>query len=166
MIVKTKKYQLDKKIFRKIGMRQVFKQQWWLPVSIFVGVIVLNLLINLFYSNIWIYTLAPIGVGLYWLVWYIQFVGIPQLPQNQTMFEKLYYEISSPQILIKKNEKEGMVIKWDMIQKAEKRADAFVLILSKAQFFYFPFKIFNSENDIRFVESILKRKELLPQAEQ
>ncbi|MEM9983170.1 MAG: hypothetical protein AAF734_11795, partial [Bacteroidota bacterium] len=129
MIVKTKKYKLDAKTYRKIGMRQILKEQWWLPVVIFVGIIIINLLVNLVYENTWIYSLAPVGVLLYFLFWYIQFVGVPQLPQNQVMFEKLFYEISSPQILIKKSAKEGMVIKWDMIKSAEKSKNAFTLKL-------------------------------------
>ncbi len=71
------------------------------------------------------------------------------------------YEIDSSRILVKLNQKEGGVMKWDSIQSAEKMADAFLLIIGKGQFLRFPFTVFNSEHDMKLFESILKRKELL-----
>jgi len=50
-----------------------------------------------------------------------------------------------------------------MIKKAELTKDAFVLIMSKAQFIHLPFRIFNTDNEKKFVETILRRKGLLPQ---
>lgn len=161
MIVKTKKNQLEHKTYRKIGLRNIMRTQWWLPLSIFLGIILLNLLLNTIYRNTWIYFLAPVGVGIYYLFWWVQFTGVTQLKQYQVLFEKLSYEIDSRQILMKKNAKEGMQIKWEMIKSAEKTKDAFLLYLSKAQFIFLPFKAFNSDNDIRFTESLLKRKNLL-----
>lgn len=161
MIVKTKKYQLTSRTYTKIGMRKILKAQWWLPVSIFFGIIALNLLLNLVYTNTWVYIFAPIGVGLYFLFWWIQFVGATQLEQSKPMFQKFNYEIDGKQILMKLNSREGMQIKWEMIKLAEKRKDAFVLFFSNVQFLHLPFRIFNSENEIRFLETLLKRKNLL-----
>lgn len=161
MIVRTKKYQLPTKTYRRIGLARTLKTQWWLPVSIFAGIILLNLLLNLVYTNTWIFFLAPVGVLLYYLFWWIQFTGAPQLEQMKPMFEKFTYEISGKEILMKKSPKEGMQMKWEMIKNAEKTKDAFLLFFSKAQFIHLPFKIFNSDNDIRFTEAILKRKKLL-----
>ncbi len=162
MLIKTKKYELSPKIYKRLGMRYIFKKQWWLPAAIFGGVVLLNVIINLLgYKNWWIYTLAPIGAWGWYLFWWIQYTGIPQMPQNKVMFEKYAYEISSQQILIRKNQQEGMVFKWDMIQEASKLSDAFLLVVSKGQFLHFPFKIFNSEGEIKFLEAILQRKNLL-----
>lgn len=162
MLIKTKKYELSPKTYRRLGIQYIFKKQWWLPAAIFAGVIVLNILINVLgYRNLWIYFLALIGAWGWYLFWWIQYTGIPQMPQNKVMFEKFTYEITSQQILIKKNATEGMVIKWEMIKEVTKTKDAFVFILSKAQFLHFPFKIFNSENEIKFLEAILQRKNLL-----
>lgn len=162
MLIKTKKYELDPKTYRRLGIRYIFKKQWWLPAAIFVGLVLLNVIINLLgYKNWWIYTLAPIGAWGWYLFWWIQYTGIPQMPQNKVMFEKYAYEISSQQILIRKSQQEGMVFKWDMIQEASKLKDAFLLVISKGQFLYFPFKIFNSEGEIKFLEAILQRKNLL-----
>lgn len=163
MLIKTKKYELTPKTYRRVGIKYIWKKQWWLPTSIFIGVVLLNLLINaLGYKNWWIYTLAPLGGWLWYVFWWIQYTGIPQLPQNKVMFEKYSYEISSQNILMKKTTNEAMVFKWDVIKEAYKSKDAFVLIISKGQFLHLPFKIFNSENEIRFLETILNRKNLLP----
>lgn len=161
MTVKTKKYQLNTKTYIKLGMRNMLKQHWWFWF-IPAGIIILNIVLNLtVYKNIWIYFMAPLVALLYWLFWAIQFMGVTQLPQNKVMFEKFVYEIDSRFVLMKVNTKEGMQINWNMITKAEKLKDAYLLTMSKAQFIHLPFKIFTSENDIKFVEMILRRKELI-----
>ncbi len=166
MLIKTKKYELTPKTYRRVGIRYILRKQWWLPVAIFVGVIVLNIIINaLGYRNWWIYMLAPLGAWLWYLFWWIQYTGIPQLPQNQVMFEKYSYEISSQNILMKKTPQEAMMFKWDLIKEAYKSKDAITLVISKGQFLHFPFKIFNSENEIKFLETILMRKNLLSSTE-
>ncbi|NJO03649.1 MAG: YcxB family protein [Bacteroidia bacterium] len=162
MIIKTKKYQLDSKTYRKIAMKNILLSQWWLPTAIFFGIIILNLLLNLtVYENLWIYFLAPVGAGLYYLFWLVQFTGAPHLEQMKPMFQKLNYEISGKEILMKMNARQGMQMKWEMIKSAEKSKDAFILFFSKAQFLHLPFRIFNSDNDLRFTEALLKRKNLL-----
>ena len=80
------------------------------------------------------------------------------MEQGKILFQKLSYEISSQQILIKLSSKQGMPMKWDQIKRARKAKDAFELFVSKAQVIYLPFKIFNSENEVRFLETVLKRK--------
>lgn len=161
MIIKTKKYQLDNKTYRKIALVNVFKKQWWLPTSIFLGIIVLNLLLNLVYYNTWIFYFAPISLLLYYLFWLIQFTGAPHLEQMKPMFQKLSYEISAKEILMKINTKQGMQMKWEMVKEVEMQKDAFILYFTKAQFIHLPFRIFTSENDIKRTELILKRKGLL-----
>jgi hypothetical protein len=166
MLIKTKKYELTPKMYRRVGMQYILRKQWWLPVAIFVGIIALNVIINaLGYKNWWIYTLAPLGAWLWYLFWWIQYTGIPQLPQNQVMFEKYSYEISSQNILMKKTPQEAMMFKWDLIKEAHKSKDAITLVISKGQFLHFPFKMFNSDNEIKFLETILIRKNLLPSSD-
>ena len=84
-----------------------------------------------------------------------------QLEQGRYMFERLSYEISSQQILIKISSNQGMPIKWENIKKAYKKSDGFLFKINKVQLVFLPYKIFNSENEIKFVESILKRKEYI-----
>ena len=80
------------------------------------------------------------------------------------MFEKLSYEITSQQILIKLDTKRGMPMKWENIKRAIVGKDAFVFIVNKAQLIHLPFKIFKSHNEVKFIETILKRKGLTKEA--
>ena len=77
------------------------------------------------------------------------------------MFDRLSYEIDSRQIMIKVDPKRGSPIGWEMIQEAHAKKDHFVFMVNKAQIIYLPYKIFNSEHEIKFVETILKRKSFL-----
>jgi hypothetical protein len=97
----------------------------------------------------------------YLAFWAIQFTGVSQLEQYKVMFQKMSYEIDTRQILAKLNQREGMQMKWDMIKGAYKEKDHFLLVLSRAQFLYWPFDIFSSDNDLRATESILRRKNLI-----
>ncbi len=153
MIVKTKKYQLPKNTYIKMAFKNVIQQQWWvflIYLAICGG--------YLWIPNAWWIIGASIALVLYFLFWLIQFAGVTQLDQGKMLFEKLSYEINSQQILIKLNPKQGMPLKWDAIKKAKSVKGNILLIMNKAQLIYLPAKVFNSDNDRKFVESILKRK--------
>jgi hypothetical protein len=156
MIVKTKKYKLETGKYIKLALAAVIRQQWWV-ILIALGIMAGSLII---WSHWWI-TGAIIAYGLYILFWVIQFAGITQMEQGKVLFDKLSYEITSQQILIKLNTKQGMPIKWDQIKRAKKSKDGFILWMSKVQLIYLPFRVFNSENERKFLETILKRKEYI-----
>ncbi|MFM9840274.1 MAG: YcxB family protein [Cyclobacteriaceae bacterium] len=156
MIVKTKNYRLEKKAYIRMALKNILRKQWW------VGLIVVA--ICLFYflvPSIWWFIGAFVGAGLYLLFWWIQFYGVTQLEQGKMLFERFSYEITSQQIVMKINPREGMPMKWDQIKSAEMTKDAFVLFVNKAQLIHLPFKIFNTDNERKFVNSILKTKGLL-----
>lgn len=156
MIVKTKKYKLESNTYIKLGLLNVLKQQWW------VFLIALAICAGYFWiPNMWWIIGAAIALVLYILFWVIQFAGVTQLEQTKMLFEKLSYEINSQQILIKLNPRQGMPIKWDQVKSASIGKDHLLLIINKAQLIHLPFKIFNNDNDRKFVESILKRKNLV-----
>ncbi|WP_375584605.1 YcxB family protein [Cyclobacterium xiamenense] len=156
MIVKTKKYKLETGTYIKQGLVNIFKEQWW------VALIALAIACGYFWiASWWWISMALLAYALYWLFWVIQFAGVTQMEQNKVMFEKLSYEIDSRQVMMKINSKQGMPIKWEMIKKAQIKDQAYILVLSKAQFIHLPFKIFHSQNEIKFVETILKRKGLV-----
>ena len=155
MIVKTKKYKLETGTYIKIGLLNVLKEQWWV-LLIYLAICAMYFVI----PSWWWVIGASIALVLYFLFWLIQFAGIPQLEQNKVLFEKLGYEIDSRQILVKVSSKQGMPITWDMIKRASVGKDNFVLVVSKAQLIHLPFRIFNNENQVKFVETILKRKGL------
>jgi hypothetical protein len=151
MIVKTKKHKLETSTYIKLAMKNILIEQWWVFL-IFLAIISLS------YFSFWFAVGAIVALILYLLFWLIQFAGVTQLEQNKILFEKLSYEIDSRQIMIKVNPKQGMPLTWDNVKKATKTAEAFILIISKAQLIELPYRIFNSDNEKKFVESILKRK--------
>ncbi|MEM9896734.1 MAG: YcxB family protein [Bacteroidota bacterium] len=153
MIVRTRKYQLPTSTYVKVALKSVLKQQWW-AFAIYLAICGGYFWI----PNHWWITGATIALILYLLFWLIQFAGVTQMEQGKFMFQKLSYEISSQQILIKLNAKQGMPLKWEQIKRAKKGKQAFTFFMSKAQLLHLPFKVFNNENEIRFIESVLKRK--------
>jgi hypothetical protein len=156
MIVKTKNYKLDKQTYIRVALKNIIKKQGWMAgagaVLICLGYFIPGA------DSIWWFIAAIIGLGLYLLFWWIQFYGVTQLEQGKMLFEKFSYEISSQQILMKINPREGMPIKWDQIQSATIGKDFFALFVNKAQVIYLPFKIFNTDNERKFLTSILKTK--------
>lgn len=156
MIIKTKKYKFPTGTFVKMGMRNILLEQWW------VFLIVAALCCGYFFApNNWWFYGTGIAFILYLLFWLIQFAGVTQLEQSKVLFEKLSYEITSQQIMVKLNTKQGMPIKWPQVKKARVGKDYFLLILSKVQMIYLPFKVFNSDNERKFMETILRRKSLI-----
>ncbi len=156
MLVKTRKYKLETGKYIKIALVGVLRQQWW------VGLIVLGIMAGslIVWSHWWI-TGALIAFALYILFWIIQFAGITQMEQGKILFERLNYEITSQQILIKISSKQGMPIKWDQIKRAKLAKAGFVMWMSKVQIIYLPFKIFNTQNERKFIETILRRKDYI-----
>lgn len=156
MIVKTKKYELPKNTYIALAFKSVLAQQWWV-FAIYVALCAGYFLAP---SHWWI-TGASIALVLYLLFWLIQFAGVTQLEQGKILFEKLAYEITSQQILMKLNTKQGMPLKWEQIKRAKRGKDSFTFFLSKAQLIHLPFRVFKTENEIKFIETILKRKGLI-----
>lgn len=159
LAIKTKKTSIEKNKYIMLCMRQLFSNQWKyaaIPLLLIIGNIVLNY--TKVYKNIWIYIFIAIGVVGYLLFWLIQFSGITQLPQYKQLFEKYRYEIDSRQILMKLSEKEGGIIKWDMILRAYKEKDAYVLEMGQYQFIHLPFSAFNNENDKKLMDKIFRDK--------
>jgi len=154
MNVRTKKFQLKTGTYIKIALKNVIRQQWW------VFLIALAIASGTFFipTTYWFIIGAIIGLVLYFLFWVIQFAGVTQMEQFKILFDRLGYEINSQQVLIKISSKQGMPITWDKIKKAYKGKDHFILVVSKAQLIYLPFKVFNTTNEIKFVETILRRK--------
>ena len=156
MIVKTRNYRFEKKDYRRFALQNILKEQWW------AGLIVLGICLGFFWiQSIWWFVAALLGAGLFVLFWWIQFYGVTQLEQSKMLFERFSFEISSQQILMKINAREGMPVKWDQIKSAKIGKDYFLLFVNKAQLIHLPFKIFNSENERKFLTSILRTKGLL-----
>jgi YcxB-like protein len=156
MIVKTKNYRLEKKAYIRMALRNILRKQWWVSL-----IVVAICLFYFLVPSIWWFIGAFVGAGLYLLFWWIQFYGVTQLEQGKMLFERFSYEITSQQIVMKINPREGMPMKWDQIKSAEVGKDHFLLFVNKAQLIHMPFKIFNTDNERKFVNSILKNKGLV-----
>lgn len=162
LAIKTKKFSLEKNKYIGLCMRQLFSNQWkwsFLPLALILGNVALNL--TAVYKNYWIYIFIVIGVIGYVLFWLIQFTGITQLAQYKQLFDKYRYEIDSRQIFMKISDKEGGMIKWDMITSAYKDKDAYVFTMGKYQFIHLPFNVLTSDNDRKLLDKILRDKGLI-----
>ena len=153
MNVRTKKYKLETGTYIKLGLINILKEQWWISL-IFLAICSGYI----FLPSYWWFIGAGIALVLYILFWVIQFTGVTQMEQSKILFERLGYEINSQQVLIKVSAKQGMPIKWDSIKKARVGKDYILLVVNKVQLIHLPFRIFNTENERKFVETILKRK--------
>ena len=141
-----------------VALSALMKKQWWF----IAGPILFGAIAFALPDYKWWFIITAIVVTiLYILFWAIQFVGVTQLPQNQLMFDRLSYEIDSRQIMIKVDPRRGSPIGWDMIQEAHAKKDHFLFMVNKAQIIYLPYKIFNTDLEVKFVETILKRKSLV-----
>jgi hypothetical protein len=156
MIIKTKKHKLETKTYIQLALLNVNKELWWVWL---IPLVLASL--TFFYSTVWFVVIAAILSILYVIFWVAQFVAVTQLEQNKVMFEKMNYEIDSRQLLMKINTKQGMPLTWDMVKKVSVGKNRYVLVISKAQLIELPKRIFNSDNEIKFFESILKRKGLV-----
>ena len=156
MKVTTRNYRLEKNDYIKMALKGVLIQQWWaIPIAI-------TICCGYFWipSFWWIFS-GVLAYGLFVLFWYIQFFGVTQLDQGKMLFERFSYEITSQQILMKLNAREGMPLKWEQILRAQEGKDHFLLFVNKAQLIYWPFKIFASDNERKFVLSILRNRGLV-----
>jgi hypothetical protein len=155
MLVKTRNYRMEKSDYIRLAFKNVLRQQWW------VGLIVVAICLPaIWIPSIWWFIAAVVGAGLYLLFWWLQFYGLTQVEQGKMLFERYHYEITSQQIFMKISANQGMPIKWDQIKSARIGKDYFLFFLNKAQIIYLPFKIFNTENERKFVQSIMKTKGL------
>ncbi|NOT75418.1 MAG: YcxB family protein [Cyclobacteriaceae bacterium] len=156
MIIKTKNYRLDKQQYIKMALKSILLKMWWaIPIAVAIC------LLYLWIPSFWWIAGGVLAYGLFVLFWLIQFYGVTQLEQGKMLFEKFSYEINSQQILMKLNAREGMPLKWGQIQRAEVGKDYYLLFVNKAQLIHLPFKIFNTDNERKFLTSILRTKGLI-----
>ena len=156
MLVRTRNYRLEKNHYIKMALGNVLKQQWWaIPIAVAIC------LLYFWIPSIWWIIGGVLAYGLFVLFWFIQFYGVTQLDQGKMLFERFSYEITSQQVVMKINAREGMPLKWDQIKRAKVGPDYYLLFVNKAQLIHLPFKIFNTDNERKFVASILKTKGLV-----
>ena len=92
---------------------------------------------------------------------WVQFYAVTRMEQGKMLFKPFTYVISSKEILMKMNTKQGMPIGWDQIQKVKLRKKEFLFQINKAQFILLPYRIFKSEHHVKFIKHLLKRKKMI-----
>lgn len=181
LAIRTKKYQLDTNTYTRMAMAQVWRKEWW---YLFIP-LVIGLAPALIWPSWWWILLAVVLMVLFGLLRSAQVTAVTQMEQSKPLFERLNYEIDSRQLLLKLNEKQGMTLTWDMIGRVQRDPDAFLLYLKQGEapanlagwrrwlattfdvpvFLHLPLRIFNSPNDVKLLDSMLRRKNLLPAVE-
>ncbi|UOR04698.1 hypothetical protein MUN82_17330 [Hymenobacter aerilatus] len=178
LAIRTKKTQLDTNTYTRLAMAQVWKKEWWYALIPFaVGV-----LPALIWPSWWWLISGVVLTILYVLLRSAQITGVTQMEQSKPLFERVSYEIDNRQLIARLNEKQGMNIGWEMIGRARLAPDGYMLYLKQGEapqelaswrrwvartfdvpvFMLLPSRIFNSPNDIKLFEAILRRKNLLP----
>jgi len=155
MLIKTKKYKLNSNLYIKYCLKNIIYNQWWF----FIVIIIISSFIfflNFFLSFFFFF----ISIFFYFLFWFIKFYGITKFDENRVIFEKVNYQISSQKIVIQLNTKQGMPVNWDQIKYVSRGENYFLLVISSMHIIYLPYKIFNSIYEIKFMEVLLKRKNL------
>ena len=157
MVIKTRKHQLTHSKYIKLALGMLLRKEWWYGFGP-LAIISLAFITPYFWTFLIIGLLIPIGYILFWL---IQFAGLTQHEMGKIMFYNVNYDIDSKQIIMKFDAQRGMPMQWNTIKKVAKTKEAFILSFSKAQFFYLPFDIYRTQNDLKLMETIMSRKNLL-----
>lgn len=153
MIIKTKKYTLTPQLYLKVAMRHRLRADWFVfPIAAAI------MSFTFFVHTIWFIVGAVIALSLYFLFWFIQYYGVRYLEQAQMLFLPATYEISGKEILMKITPNKGMPVEWRSVKKVVCSKISFLLVISKAQFVYLPFKIFMNEHEVEFFKFLLKKK--------
>ena len=181
LAIRTKKSQLTTDTYTKMVMAEVWKKDWVYALIPFA----LGLLPAIFVHSWWWLGLAVLLTILFVLFRSAQVTGVTQMEQSKPLFERMAFEMDNKQLLLRVGaDKDGkaMQLTWDMISRARRDADGYLLYLKPGTppegmaawrlwlastfdvpvFLHLPLRIFNSPNDLKLFESLLRRKNLLP----
>ncbi|CAH2559906.1 YcxB-like domain-containing protein [Cardinium endosymbiont of Oedothorax gibbosus] len=147
---------MSNSLYVKLGLQNILRMQWWI-----FPLLALFTSSTFFIKTIWFVVIGMIGFTCYLIFWVIQLYGLTQIDTNRPMFERVTYAINNQHLMMQINAKQTMPIPWIDIKKAYKKKGYFLLVLSKVQFFYLPFKIFHGDNEIKFFTTVLQRKGIL-----
>ena len=181
LAIRTKKSQLTTDAYTKMVMGEVWKKDWVYALIPFA----LGLLPAIFVHSWWWLGLAVVLTVLFVLFRSAQVTGVTQMEQSKPLFERMAFEMDNKQLLLRVGaDKDGkaMQLTWDMIGRARRDAEGYLLYLKPGTppegmaawrlwlartfdvpvFLHLPLRIFNSPNDLKLFESLLRRKNLLP----
>lgn len=180
LAIRTKKYQLDTNTYTRLAMAQVWRKEWWYALVPFAA----GLLPALFVHSWWWLALAVVLTILYALLRSAQVTGVTQMEQSKPLFERMGFELDNRQLILRQSDTKAMGLTWDTIARARRDPDAYLLYLKPGPapaglapwrlwlartfdvpvFLHLPLRIFNSPNDLKLFDALLRRKNLLPEA--
>ena len=178
LAIRTKKTQLTTDMYTRLVMGEVWKKDWYYALIPFA----LGLLPALFVHSWWWLALSVVLTVLFVLFRSAQVTGVTQMEQSKPLFERMNFEMDNKQLLLRVGPEKAMQLTWDMIGKARRNADAYLLYLKPGTppadtagwrlwlartfdvpvFLHLPLRDFNSPNDLKLFEALLRRKSLLP----
>lgn len=179
--IRTKKTQLTAERYTEIALKRLWKKQWWVLVAL-AG---FGLVLVLVWPSWWVLAIVLTLALLHVLFWGVQVTGVTKLEQTKILFERVFYEINPQRFLLKKNDREGAELKWEMFARVDRLPDAYILTFTSTpppgsppasrlqrvltwlgagelQFMVLPFDIFVKPADLKMMDATLRRKNLLP----
>lgn len=178
LAIRTKKTQLTTDTYTRLVMTEVWKKDWVYALIPFA----LGLLPVVFVHSWWWLALAVVLTLVFVLFRSAQITGVAQMEQTKPLFERMTFEMDQKQLLLRVGPDKAMQLTWDLIGHARREADAYLLYLKPGAppvgmapwrlwlartfdvpvFLHLPLRIFNSPNDLKLFEALLRRKNLLP----
>lgn len=178
LAIRTKKYQFDTNTYTRLAMAEVWRREWWYAAVPFA----VGLLPALFVHSWWWLALAVVLTVLYALLRSAQVTGVTQMEQSKPLFERMSYELDQRHIVLRQTEQKALAMSWESIGRVRRDPDGFRLYLKPGEapaelagwrrwvartfdvpvFLHLPLRLFNSDNDRKLFEALLRRKNLLP----
>ncbi len=177
LAIVTKKSQFDTNAYTKLAMAEVWRKDWVYALVPFA----IGLLPAIIWHSWWWLALSFVLTLLFVLLRSAQVTGVTQMEQSKPLFERMSFEMDQKQLLLRVSKEKAMQLTWDMIGKARRADDAYLLYLKPGDppadtagwrlwiartfdvpvFLHLPQRIFNSDNDRKLFEALLRRKNLL-----
>lgn len=177
LAIVTKKTQFDTNAYTKLAMAEVWRKDWVYALVPFA----LGLLPAIFVHSWWWLGLSFLLTLAFVLLRSAQVTGITQMEQSKPLFERMSFEMDQKQLLLRVSKEKAMQLTWDMIGKVRRDDDAYLLYLKPGDppadtagwrlwiartfdvpvFLHLPQRVFNSDNDRKLFEALLRRKNLL-----
>ncbi|AWM34124.1 YcxB family protein [Hymenobacter nivis] len=177
LAIVTKKTQFDTNAYTKLAMAEVWRKDWVYALVPFA----LGLLPAIIWHSWWWLVLSFVLTLLFVLLRSAQVTGVTQMEQSKPLFERMSFEMDPKQLLLRVSKEKAMQLTWDMIGKVRRDDDAYLLYLKPGAppadtagwrlwiartfdvpvFLHLPQRIFNSDNDRKLFEALLRRKNLL-----
>ena len=129
MAIRTKKHQLDTNTYTRMAMGRVWRREWWYALIPFA----VGLLPAIIWHSWWWLALSFGLTLLYVLFRSAQITGVTQVEQSKPLFEKMAYEFDNKQIVLRRNEKEGMRLTWDMIGEVKREPAGYLMLLKSPE---------------------------------